>query len=267
MAWIESHTVLIRHRKLIDLARRLRIQPVHAMGVLHALWHAALEQQEDGDLSSWPDDLIADLSCAPKNDAPQYVRHLQESGWLDGKRLHDWLEYAGRYLESKYRSKKSDRLMEIWGKHGLRYGEVDRRGLTEDGPGSDLGQPTQPNPTVPDITSIPHSPQRGPAYPLPSWFEAIWEQYPSKDGKKAAERHFRSSVKTLEDFEAIKRALKNYLGSERVRKGFVKNGSTWFNNWRDWVNYVESPKEPGPGKSPKAAVIPDAKAQLQRLGL
>jgi hypothetical protein len=151
MAWIESHTVLIRHRKLIDLARRLRVHPVYALGILHTLWHAALEQQEDGDLSSWSDDLIADLSCAPKCDAPQYVRHLQDSGWLDAKLLHDWLEYAGRYLESKYRSKRPDRLAEIWAKHGLRYGDEERRGQPQDSPKSDPGQPTLPDLTEPDL--------------------------------------------------------------------------------------------------------------------
>ena len=27
---------------------------------------------------------------------------MQEFGWLDGKIIHDWWEYAGRYLQSKY---------------------------------------------------------------------------------------------------------------------------------------------------------------------
>ncbi len=68
-------------------------------------------------------------------------------------------------------------------------------------------------------------------------FNEIWEAYPNKDGRKAAERHFHASVKTPKDFEDIKCALKNYLSSDKVQRGFVKNGSTWFNNWRDWVNY------------------------------
>lgn len=91
------------------------------------------------------------------------------------------------------------------------------------------------------------SPPAGGGPPVGKWFEVIWDQYPAKDGKKAAEKHFKASVKTLEDFEAIKKALTNYLASERVKKGFVKNGSTWFNNWRDWVNYTETAK-PVPAK-------------------
>src|SRR5690349_7866701 len=81
MAYIESHTVLLRHRKLKEFARSIRVSPVYAMGHLHALWHAALEQQEDGDLSSWSDDLVADASCY-SGSVPQYVRLLREHRWI-----------------------------------------------------------------------------------------------------------------------------------------------------------------------------------------
>lgn len=66
-------------------------------------------------------------------------------------------------------------------------------------------------------------------------FEMIWSRYPCKDGKKAALRYFKSSVKTQKDFEDIQTALQNYLQCEKVNKGYTKNGSTWFNNWRDWI--------------------------------
>lgn len=116
MPWIESHTVLLRHRKLIELAKDLRIKPVYALGHLHALWHAALEQQEDGDLSSWSDELIAELSGFDGS-APQYVSLLQLHGWLDGKVLHDWLDYAGKYLTAKYRTANPKKLRQILFKH------------------------------------------------------------------------------------------------------------------------------------------------------
>lgn len=112
MAWIESHTVLIRHRKLLSIARELRLKPVYMLGHFHALWHAALEQQEDGDLSSWSDELIAELAAYHGN-APQFVSLLQQSGWLDGKIIHDWWDYAGRYLTKKYQTSNPDRLKAI----------------------------------------------------------------------------------------------------------------------------------------------------------
>jgi hypothetical protein len=67
-------------------------------------------------------------------------------------------------------------------------------------------------------------------------FETIWAKYPNRVGKKHAQRHFEATVKTEQDKTNINKALDNYLKSERVIKGFVQNGSTWFNQWQDWVD-------------------------------
>ena len=66
-------------------------------------------------------------------------------------------------------------------------------------------------------------------------FESLWNEYPSKTGKKEAQRHFGTSVKTQQDLVDIQTALSNYKDSKRVKGGFIQNGGTWFNNWRDWV--------------------------------
>lgn len=66
-------------------------------------------------------------------------------------------------------------------------------------------------------------------------FESLWEEYPNKIGRKQAERYFVSSVKTEEDYSNIKKALNNYKISKRVKEGYIQNGNTWFNNWRDWI--------------------------------
>lgn len=70
-------------------------------------------------------------------------------------------------------------------------------------------------------------------------FDEIWAKYPKGIGKKAAWRHFRATVTTLEAWDNINKALCNYLSSERVRKKIIQDGSTWFNNWADWLNYKE----------------------------
>jgi len=69
-------------------------------------------------------------------------------------------------------------------------------------------------------------------------FEDIWAKYPNKDGKKAAQKHFEAGVVTDQDWLDINKALTNYLQSKKVLEGYIKNGSTWFNNWRDWVNFT-----------------------------
>ena len=67
-------------------------------------------------------------------------------------------------------------------------------------------------------------------------FESVWVRYPSRIGKKEALRHFNASVKTGQDYIDINKALDNYVISDKVKRGFIQNGSTWFNNWRDYVD-------------------------------
>ena len=62
MAWIEVHTPLIRHRKLRRLARSLKITPVQALGHLVALWGSVLELAEDGDITKWSVEDIAEYA-------------------------------------------------------------------------------------------------------------------------------------------------------------------------------------------------------------
>lgn len=71
-------------------------------------------------------------------------------------------------------------------------------------------------------------------------FEYLWNKYPVKDGRKAAERHFNATVTNVSDGRRCEAALENYLShlTAENRRGFAKrakNGSTWFNNWGDWV--------------------------------
>lgn len=81
-------------------------------------------------------------------------------------------------------------------------------------------------------------------------FQEIWDKYPNRDGRKEAERHFTASVKTDQDWTAINRALQKYLSnlrSEPWKK--PKNGSTWFGNWKDWIDW-------GPGDVTRS-IAPD----------
>lgn len=71
-------------------------------------------------------------------------------------------------------------------------------------------------------------------------FEHLWQQYPRKEGKRGAFRHFKASVKKPEDFDRIQTALANYkhkIEAEDVDAKFVKMGSTFFFNWEDYVDY------------------------------
>ena len=93
-------------------------------------------------------------------------------------------------------------------------------------------------------------------------FEALWQKYPSRKGRKAAYKHFCASVSTLEELEVIKDALENYVQSDRVKRGFVQDGATWFNNWKDWIPDGDSAHE---RRSVTAEDVREVEADL-RLG-
>lgn len=70
------------------------------------------------------------------------------------------------------------------------------------------------------------------------WFEILWDLYPRKLGKKQAIKHLSSSIKTEKDFEDCKNAIENYkyeLKKNNTEEKYIKHGSTFFNNWQDYI--------------------------------
>jgi len=123
MAWIESHTSLLNHNKLVSLSVDFNVDRAHTIGYLHHLWYAVLEQQEDGDLSKWDDTAIAKLAGYTGN-AKRFVKLLQKHRFLDDRIIHDWLDYTSKYLISKYSTSNKQLLIDIWAKHGKAYGNL-----------------------------------------------------------------------------------------------------------------------------------------------
>jgi hypothetical protein len=72
------------------------------------------------------------------------------------------------------------------------------------------------------------------------WFEEIWAQYPNKLGKAKALSYFNATVQTEQDYQSCRKALERY--KEHLRGNPWKhpqNGKTWFNSWKEWVDFVE----------------------------
>ncbi len=88
------------------------------------------------------------------------------------------------------------------------------------------------------------------------FFEERWLNYPNKDGKKAAQKHFLASVKSDEDLRDFDKSLENYLGHLKIETWKrPKNGSTFFNNWRDWVDWKEPEKANGNPENHSGVVL------------
>jgi len=118
--WIESHQDLRSNPKTRRAARALETTVPALMGHLHCLWHWALDHAEDGDVSPFDADDLAD-AAGWEGEAQTFVDALtncgpgEKAGFLepdgligdpdDGKRsplaLHDWWEYAGKLIAKR----------------------------------------------------------------------------------------------------------------------------------------------------------------------
>lgn len=138
--WLEVRVQLRGHHKLNASAKTLGIPRVYLLGHLVSLWLGVLEYAEDGDLWRGTEEktlrFIESLAELPFDPA-RFVEVLRLDGWLDGWLIHDWLDYAGKYLHAKYKSHNRQRLVEIWTKHGRTYG---RDGEKRNGGGPRLGR-------------------------------------------------------------------------------------------------------------------------------
>jgi hypothetical protein len=77
-------------------------------------------------------------------------------------------------------------------------------------------------------------------------FAELWAQYPKKLDKGMALKHFTTSVINDKDVADIRKALAHYLQyiEEEIREDrYIKHAKTWFNNWRDWIEW-KSAKPP-----------------------
>lgn len=221
MAWIESHTTLRTHKKLIALCNTLQVNRAQAIGHLHMLWWWAIEHRESGDLSGLFDKDIAS-ACDWEGDPKQLIEALHQTKFLEKYKISDWKHYSWRLLNMR----KSNR--ERQKRHRNTLHNTLRNGLVTGA--------TIPNLTKPNIIST------NTKVVFSDDFNLLWKDYPSKIGSQKAFEKFKNSVKTPEDLVSIQAALKNYkyhLSTNDWKK--PQNGATWFGQWTDWVDFKEVP--------------------------
>ena len=101
--WIMIYTNLLTHPKTGRLVDTLGLKSPGvepeclAAGMLLSLWTWAAQNAYHGDLSACSDRMIA-KACRWQKDPKALVKALQDCGWMDGKVLHDWDEYAELYI-------------------------------------------------------------------------------------------------------------------------------------------------------------------------
>jgi oligoendopeptidase F len=69
-------------------------------------------------------------------------------------------------------------------------------------------------------------------------FEAIYDKYPRKIGKKAGIEKLRKSVKTQEKYNLLVGAVSYYADyclKQNTEEKFIKHFSSWVSTWEDWI--------------------------------
>ncbi len=112
MAWIALQDTIWTHHKTNKLRTLLNIERPAAVGHLVSLWHFAMKHRpETGDLTDWGSIGIAE-GGRWTGDADLFVKALQDSGLLDGNKIHNWETHALHYaitLERKERNLEQTR--------------------------------------------------------------------------------------------------------------------------------------------------------------
>lgn len=262
MAWIELHQEVKNHPKITRLAVELGVGKAEARGYVTGLWIQCSLYSRNGDVTEWTDIEFADACDAPdgKRVKDALIKHRFLDVVEDRLLVHDWDEGGMKLLISKQERQK-------------RYLDKRRHGdVTVTPQETPQGQTKDGIPNLPYLTNQPTN--------LPTaksggeggketkatageaerskWFEEIWSKYPEKSGKKNALRHYLATVKTDADRDNCTRGLENYLRSKNPKKGFIKNGATWFNEWQDWTTptpvMMGGQFSPPPTGKPKVAL-------------
>lgn len=146
MAWIQSHSTLERHLKVVCLMTGLRWSKNETIGFLHRFWWTVLEVSPTGDVTalSLPEVLAEVLSMKPEICQKAWEKMI-ELNFIEKRGdkffVHDWLDYVNRYLsESKYKN-SPEKLDEIFKNYGRsRDKEKHVKQSSEDNPRIILGQ-------------------------------------------------------------------------------------------------------------------------------
>ncbi len=255
MSWIESHQSLINHPKLLKLSSLTGYDLDKCIAKLHRLWWWALDYAEDGDLRRFTSEEIGlGIQISDANDAKRFYAGLIGSDFIDEKTLyiHDWLDYAGRYLKSKYHTNNPAKYEKILKKHSGKPKGKPVGKLKGELP-TNLNLPNQPNLPKDTRRTVKDPRAAGPSKTLASqkpsssltnsagakqFFDQFWAAYPKHRARAEAEKAF---LKIHPDEPLLARMLSSI---ERARTSddwknqngrYIPHAATWLNGkrWED----------------------------------
>ncbi|MDY6399352.1 MAG: hypothetical protein SPL10_07745 [Synergistales bacterium] len=187
MAWIEAHQELPRHPKTKRFARMLKISIPQAVGHLFMFWWWALDYAENGDLSRYDADDLAD-AAQWDGDPEEFLKAMIECGpggsygFIEknesGMFVHDWEMYSGRLVEKREKNRqrqakgRKNNTEEKKSKHVARESRVTSKSVARESQGYTTQQnttehnrtePTQQHTTATEPTPAPPAPKKAAA--------------------------------------------------------------------------------------------------------
>lgn len=282
MAWIESHQELGRHPKTRRLAKMLGVSRPAVVGHLHYLWWWAMDFAQDGDITEFDNDELAEAALWD-GDSVDFFQSLASSGFIDTIKepgqdtrhtLHDWDHYAGKLVAHRKANADKQKVWRDRQKDNVTAAPTETAGgVTVTLPsalpsrdGATVPYRTVPNPTeqnadpegarvISETDPLPEAAQtdeavkaapKSPRQHDPAAFDAFWLLYPKKVGKDDAQRAWQGKKpdpETQRKILAGVRALMAQPDWDRENRKFVPNPATFLNG-RRWEDELTPPLAP-----------------------
>lgn len=114
MAWLQVHQELGRHPKIKRLSKALGVTTPTAIGHLLYLWWFALDYAQDGDISAFSPEEIAEAALW-ESDASKFLSAMTNCGFIDNSTdgmsaIHDWDDYAGALMDRLNAQREQSRI-------------------------------------------------------------------------------------------------------------------------------------------------------------
>lgn len=158
MAWIEFHAAKIKRlQKFRDFRAEMGWSTNEALGFLGSFWGEVIELREDGNITGWKPDYIAELTAVDVSPDKLWSA-LVSNHWIEDENgrilIHDWLDTAGLFLSRKYSTSNRKRLVNIWRTHGRSYASkiANNKRTVSEQIANLPNQPNLTNQTIPNLT-------------------------------------------------------------------------------------------------------------------
>jgi hypothetical protein len=145
MAWLQAEQGMVNHPKTAELAVAFGWNKYEAAGRLLSFLSWCLEYAPTGEVGKYNDAVLAGSVGLDSKDGAKFVRSMVEARWLDRRDetllVHDWRDYAGRYLQESKFKHHPDKWAEVCRFYPKPW---DVQGQSKDSPSYQQRGPTKP---------------------------------------------------------------------------------------------------------------------------